>query len=123
MAIAAGIGVTMSVLSYMAMLTTLVLAKGVIFQVPPIIFILSRIGLVSAGFLLRNFKYALLIFSIAAVVLTPSTDISEMMVFMAIMTTVYGLSIVIAVIFGRKKRHPLINEKTWGVKNPCVLMR
>ena len=104
MAVAAHIKIGMSSESYLGMLTTTIVAMGGIFEMPPVIFILSRIGLVSAGFLIRNFKYALLLFSIAAAALTPSTQIPPMLFFMAVMTGIYVISIVVAMVFGRARK-------------------
>jgi sec-independent protein translocase protein TatC len=96
---------TMSALSYFGLLTTMIVTMGLIFEMPPVVFILSRIGLVNARFLLRNFKYAILAFAVAAAVLTPSTtDIVPMMAFMAVMIAVYLVSVVVAAIFGRSRR-------------------
>lgn len=99
----ASLTVNMSAESYLAMLTATVVAMGAIFEMPPIVFILSRIGLVSARFLIRQFKYAFLLFSIAAAVLTPSTTIPPMLFFMAVMTGIYAVSIVVAMVFGRTR--------------------
>jgi sec-independent protein translocase protein TatC len=99
----AGIHISMSAESYFTMLTATVVSMGFIFEMPPIVFVLSRIGLVSARFLIRHFKYAFLLFSIAAAVLTPSTTIPPMLFFMAVMTGIYAVSIVVAVIFGRTR--------------------
>ena len=99
----ASLTVNMSAESYLAMLTATVVAMGAIFEMPPIVFILSRIGLVSARFLIRHFKYAFLLFSIAAAVLTPSTTIPPMLFFMAVMTGIYAVSIVVAMVFGRTR--------------------
>jgi len=104
MAQAAHIEVTMSSMSYLATLTNTILAMGAIFEMPPVVFILSRIGLVSAGFLTRNFKYAFLLFSIAAAVLTPSTNIPPMLAFMAVMTAVYVVSTLVALVFGKTRK-------------------
>jgi sec-independent protein translocase protein TatC len=95
--------IAMSAESYFTMLTATVVSMGGIFEMPPIILILSRIGLVSAKFLIRNFKYAFLLFSIAAAVLTPSTQIPPMLFFMAVMTGIYVISIVVAMVFGRTR--------------------
>ncbi len=97
--------VTMSALSYFGLLTTLVVSMGAIFEMPPVVFILSRIGIISARFLARNFKYAFLLFSVASAVITPSTtDIAPMVMFMGIMTAVYVVSILVALIFGRSRK-------------------
>src|SRR5688500_19795743 len=49
----------------------LVLALGVIFQLPMLIFALARFGMVTAGFLMKNFKYAVLIMFVVAAIATP----------------------------------------------------
>jgi sec-independent protein translocase protein TatC len=104
MAKAAGISIMMSSESYLTTLAATVVSMGCIFEMPPIVFILSRIGLVSAGFLMRNFKYAVLLFSVAAAVLTPSTQFAPMLFFMAVMTGIYVVSIGVAFVFGRARR-------------------
>src|SRR5215470_91576 len=55
------------------------LGLAIIFEIPAVIFVLSRIGLVSGPFLLRNTRYAILIAFILAAVITPTTDIPNMM--------------------------------------------
>ena len=52
----------------------LTLACGAVFQMPTLVLFLARVGVVSAGFLLRNTKYAILIIFILAAVLTPTGD-------------------------------------------------
>jgi sec-independent protein translocase protein TatC len=104
MAQAAHFEQTMSALSYFGLLTTLVISMGAIFEMPAIVLILSRIGLISAGFLLRHCKYALLLFSVASAILTPSTtDIAPMIAFTAVMTGVYAISILVAFVFGKAR--------------------
>lgn len=104
MAKAAGIEVRPSALSYFETLSMLVLSMGAIFEMPPVVFVLSRIGLVSARFLVRNFKYAFLLFSVAAAVLTPSTQIPPMLGFLVVITAVYVVSILVALIFGKSRK-------------------
>ena len=70
MARAVDIDLRITSLSYFGLLTATVVAMGAIFEMPPVVFILSRIGLVSAGFLARNFKYAFLLFALAFLCLT-----------------------------------------------------
>jgi len=104
MAKAAGIEIMMSAESYLATLAATVVAMGAIFEMPPVVFILSRIGLVNAKFLIRNFKYAFLLFSFAAALFTPSTNFAPMLFFMAVMTGIYFVSILVAMVFGRKRQ-------------------
>jgi sec-independent protein translocase protein TatC len=90
-------------LEYVSLLTATVVAMGIVFEMPPIVFILSRIGLVDAGFLIRNFKYAFLTLAILSGVLTPSGDLGPMIAFLGVMTALYFLSILVALVFARKR--------------------
>jgi sec-independent protein translocase protein TatC len=92
-----------SAMEYIGLLSATVVAMGAVFEMPPVIFILSRIGLVDARFLVRNFKYAFLILAVASAVLTPSGDIAPMLAFLAVMTGLYCFSILVAAVFGRKR--------------------
>jgi sec-independent protein translocase protein TatC len=82
------------------------LGMGLAFQMPVLIFWLARFGIVSARFLIRKFKYAVLIIVIAAAIITPSGDPMTLMVFSAPMILLYVVSIGVAWLFGRK-RDPL----------------
>jgi sec-independent protein translocase protein TatC len=68
----------------------------VVFQIPTVVFFLARIRVVTARFLARNIKYAVLIIFIVAAVLTPSTDPWSQTIFAAPMLALYVLSIGIA---------------------------
>ena len=74
----------------------LTLACGVVFQMPTLVFFLARVGAVTAKFLARNTKYAILIIFIIAAVLTPTGDPATLTLMAAPMVALYGLSIVIA---------------------------
>jgi sec-independent protein translocase protein TatC len=93
-----------SAVEYISLLTATVIAMGAVFEMPPVIFILSRIGLVDARFLLRNFKYAFLILTVLSGVLTPSGDLGPMVAFLAVMLALYLLSILVALAFSRKRK-------------------
>jgi len=68
----------------------------VVFQIPTVVFFLARMRVVTARFLARNIKYAVLIIFIAAAVLTPTTDPWDQIIFAAPMLALYILSIGIA---------------------------
>ena len=74
----------------------LVLACGVIFQLPTLVFFLARMGVASPQFLIRNFKYAFLLCFVFAAILTPTPDPVTMTVMAGPMIALYGLSIGIA---------------------------
>ena len=67
-----------------------------VFQIPTVVFFLARMGLVTARFLWRNTKYAVLIIFIVSAVATPSSDPWNQTVFAAPMFLLYLLSILIA---------------------------
>ena len=79
----------------------LILACGVVFQMPTLVYFLARVGIVTASFLSRNIKYAILLIFIFAAVLTPTGDPVTLSMMAAPMIALYGLSIGIAWIFGR----------------------
>jgi sec-independent protein translocase protein TatC len=91
-------------LEYISLLTATVVAMGVVFEMPPVIFILSRIGIVSGGFLLRNFKYAFLFLTVLSAVLTPSGDLGPTFAFLAVMLALYIVSILVAFVFGKRRQ-------------------
>jgi sec-independent protein translocase protein TatC len=81
----------------------LALAFGVIFQMPVLVFTLARLGLVTAGFLWRNTKYAVLVIFVIAAVVTPTSDVVTQTLMAAPMILLYVISIGIAAIFGKKR--------------------
>jgi sec-independent protein translocase protein TatC len=83
--------------------TKMLLGFGIIFEMPTLVFFLARMGVVSAGFLLKYFKYAVLIIAIVAAVVSPGTDAMSMLVMAIPMLGLYIISIFIAFIFAKKK--------------------
>jgi sec-independent protein translocase protein TatC len=81
----------------------LLLAFGLIFQMPVLVFTLARLGLVTARFLWKNTKYAILIIFIIAAVITPTSDVVTQTLMAAPMILLYAVSIVIAWIFGKQR--------------------
>ena len=80
-----------------------ILGLGLVFQMPMLVFSLARFGVVTAGFMLKHFKYAVLGIFIVAAVVTPSGDIMTLLVFAAPMLVLYVVSIAVAWLFGKKK--------------------
>jgi sec-independent protein translocase protein TatC len=74
----------------------MLLAMVVVFQLPTVVFFLARMGLVTACFLWRNIKYAVVIIFVAAAVLTSSADAWNQTLFAAPMIGLYLVSIGIA---------------------------
>ena len=80
----------------------LLLAMGLIFQLPMLMFVLARFGLVTARFLIRQFKYAVLIIFIVAAIVTPDASVVPQVVMAASMIGLYLVSIGVVWIFGKK---------------------
>jgi sec-independent protein translocase protein TatC len=89
---------------YFDFVTIVLLAMGAIFQMPAITYVLARIGLVSAAFLIRSWKIAIVVILIVAALVSPTGDIPNLMLFAAPMAVLYLFSIGIAWVFGRKRQ-------------------
>jgi sec-independent protein translocase protein TatC len=81
----------------------MMLACGAVFQMPVLVFALARMGVVSARFMLRNFKYATLIIAVAGAVLSPGGDIASQMILAGPMLVLYIVSIGVAWVFQKRK--------------------
>ena len=82
--------------SVFGMYTKFLLIMGLVFQMPTIVFFLAKMKLVTARFLAKNFKYAILIIFIVAAVVTPGGDPGTQTIFALPMIGLYVLSIGIA---------------------------
>jgi sec-independent protein translocase protein TatC len=89
---------------YFDFITLIMLAMGIVFQMPAITYVLARIGIVSAEFLVRSWKMAIVIILIVAAVVSPTGDIPNMMLFATPMIGLYIISIFIAWVFGKKRQ-------------------
>jgi len=89
---------------YFDLITLIMLAMGLIFQMPAITYILARIGIVSAGLLLRSWRMALVVILIVAAVVSPTGDVPNLMLFSAPMVFLYLVSIFVAFVFGKKRK-------------------
>ncbi len=87
---------------YLSFSLTLLLAFGVVFELPVFIFFLSRMGVVDHRMLARNRRYAILIIFIAAAIFTPPDVITQLMM-AAPLLVLYELSVWVAKVFGRKR--------------------
>jgi len=82
----------------------IVLGLGIVFEMPVLVLALARMGLVTAGFLFRNFKYALLIIAILGAVLSPGGDIVGQLVMGGPMLVLYVFSIGVAWVFQKRRK-------------------
>lgn len=81
----------------------LMLGLGLVFQMPVLMFVLARLGIVTARFLIKNTKYAILLIFIAAAVITPDGNPVNQLLVGAPMVGLYFVGIVVAWLFGKSK--------------------
>jgi sec-independent protein translocase protein TatC len=80
---------------YLSIVARLVIAFGVMFQLPVVAFFLARVGLIDHRFLIRHIGYAVVGLAILAAILTPPDLISQVLL-MAPLSMLYGISIGVA---------------------------
>jgi sec-independent protein translocase protein TatC len=86
-----------------ALYVKLLLAMGVVFQLPMLMFVLARFGIVTARFLIRNFKYAVLITFVISAIITPDGSMVPQVIMAGSMIALYVIGIGVVWIFGKKK--------------------
>jgi sec-independent protein translocase protein TatC len=104
------VGFTTDILTFMprvepafSMYLRLILALGITFQLPTLVLFLARMGMITPRFMIRNFKYAVLLITIAAAVLSPDGGGVGMVAMGGPVILLYILSIGLAWIFGKKR--------------------
>jgi sec-independent protein translocase protein TatC len=88
---------------YFDFIILIMLAMGVVFQMPAITYVLARIGLVSAGYLVRIWRTSVVVILVVAAIFSPTADVPNMLLFAAPMLVLYVVSIFVAWVFGRKR--------------------
>ncbi|HEU4479272.1 MAG TPA: twin-arginine translocase subunit TatC [Pyrinomonadaceae bacterium] len=88
---------------YFDFIILIMLGMGVVFQMPAVTYVLARIGLVTAGLMVKIWKTALIVILIGAAVLSPTADIVNMLLFAAPMMVLYIISILVAWIFNKPR--------------------
>ena len=90
-----------SMKEYLSFAAKLLLAFGIVFELPLAITFLAKLGLVTVPFLKKNRKYAILLFFAGSALLTPPDVVTQVMMAFPLML-LYEISILGARIFGRK---------------------
>ncbi len=89
---------------YFELIVVVLVGLGVIFEMPVVVFILSLFNIVTPKFLIKNFRYAMLLITVAAAIVTPTPDATTMLVFMAPMIALYFVSVFVSYLVLRRKR-------------------
>lgn len=90
---------------YLGFTLKMLLAFGLIFEMPLFAFFLSRLGIVTAQWMRKTRKYAILAIFIVAAILTPPDVFSQLMMATP-MLVLYEISILVAALCGKKKSSP-----------------
>lgn len=89
---------------YFSFILTVLLGLSLMFELPVLIFLFAKLGLVTSKFLIKYFKYAVIIIFIIAAILTPTPDIVNQSIFAVPTILLYVLSIFIAKMVGPKEK-------------------
>jgi sec-independent protein translocase protein TatC len=108
------VGFTTDILTFMprvepafSIYLRLILALGITFQLPTLVLFLAKMGLITPRFMIRNFKYAVLLIILAAAVLSPDGGGVGLFAMGAPVILLYVFSIGLAWMFGKKKGEEL----------------
>jgi sec-independent protein translocase protein TatC len=89
---------------YFSFAMRVLLGIALVFELPTLVFFLSKMGLITARWMIRNFKYAVLLIFVIAAVITPTPDWFTQSIVAVPMIVLYGLSILIALAVGHGKK-------------------
>jgi sec-independent protein translocase protein TatC len=100
---AMGVSPEIRIGEYFTFFFRLILAFGITFELPVLTFFLVRVGIWDHRFLLRQFRYAILVIFIVAAVLTPGPDVISQVMLAVPLTFLYLLSIAVAYVWRRDR--------------------
>ena len=87
---------------YFSFASTIILATGLVFETPIIIFFLARLGIVTPAFLMQKFKYAVVLAFVIAAIVTPTPDMVTQAALAVPMILLYLIGVAVAFLFGKK---------------------
>ena len=96
-----------SINEYFDLTLMILMGLGLVFEMPVLVFFLSLFGIVTPKFLIRNFRYAILVISVIAAIVTPTPDATTMLIFMAPMVGLYFLSVGVSYVVVRRRERRL----------------
>jgi len=88
---------------YFGFALRVLLGIALVFELPTLVFFLSKMGLITTRWMIKNFKYAVLLIFVIAAVITPTPDVITQSIVAVPMLVLYGISILIALVVGRGK--------------------
>ncbi|MEM8930373.1 MAG: twin-arginine translocase subunit TatC [Acidobacteriota bacterium] len=103
---------TITVTSYLSFLMTIILGLGLMFELPTVIFFLARLGIVTPRFLMRHFRWAVLIIFVVSALITPTPDVVNLCLFALPTIALYLLGVGVAALFGPGSRGEPVADDT-----------
>ena len=91
-----------AVSEYFSLALRLLIAFGVIFELPVFMVLLAKVGMVNAAFLRQHRKYAFLLAFVIAAILTPTPDVVNQLMMAIPLVILYEISIVAVWLLGRR---------------------
>jgi sec-independent protein translocase protein TatC len=109
----AGMRPVITITEYTDLFLTILLGLALIFELPIVLGFAGAMGVVSAKFLIKHIRGAILIFFVIAAILTPTTDLMNMTIYAAPMILLYFMSIgIVAIVHpGARRRRREKQEK------------
>jgi sec-independent protein translocase protein TatC len=97
------IGILLTVSQVFSFYSKFILGMGLVFEIPTLVFVLARMGLITPRFLWAKFKYAVLLIFVVAAIITPTPDVVTQSLLAVPMIGLYLLSIGVAWLCGRER--------------------
>jgi sec-independent protein translocase protein TatC len=95
---------------YFDLVLLVIVALGLVFELPVLIFFLTLFGIVTPKFLIQNTKYAILVITVVAAIVTPTPDAVTMLLVMGVMTVLYFIGVAVSWVVVRRKAKRLAAE-------------
>ncbi|MGB4705576.1 MAG: twin-arginine translocase subunit TatC [Candidatus Saccharicenans sp.] len=99
---------------YFSFALKVLLGIALVFELPTIVYFLSKLGLITSRWMIKNFQYAVLAAFVIAAVITPTPDMITQTIVAVPMIALYGISILITLVVGRNRERKKRKEERAG---------
>jgi sec-independent protein translocase protein TatC len=111
-----------SITEYFDLFVNVMLGIGIVFEMPVLIFFLTLLHVVSPSFLLRHSRYAILIITILAAIITPTPDVFNLMLFTIPMCLLYFMGIFAGYLLVLKRENRRFPWKPFLITLACLIL-
>jgi sec-independent protein translocase protein TatC len=95
-------------MNYVSMVSSLSLAAGLTFELPVLVYILSKFGILTPSFLIKYRRHAIVVILLVAGIITPSPDIFSQILVSIPLLVLYEVSIIVSKRISRKQKHDIL---------------